>query len=193
MVAYGMIDTVGSGIKRMFVIQSQKFFPLPEYDLSDGRVKVSIIGKVLDINYARKLAQIPDLSLTDIILLDKVAKKKSLTVEEANYLKKNSLIEGRRPNYHISSAIAFAIGEQGKYMKQRGIDNNYCKKIIVEYLNKFGQGERNAFEQILLPKLPEVLNREQKKTKIKNILQAMRQDGVILLEGRLWKLSKSSN
>lgn len=193
MVAYGMIDTVGSGIRRMFIIQTKKFFPLPEYDLSDVKVKLSIVGKVLDINYAKKLAQIPDLSLTDIILLDKVAKKKSLSIEEASYLKKNKWIEGRRPNYHISSEIALAMGEQGKYMKQRGIDNDYCKKIIVEYLNRFGQGDRKAFEQILLPKLPEVLNRDQKKTKIKNILQSMRKEGIIILDDRLWKLSKSSN
>ena len=192
MVAYGMIDTIGSGIKRMFLIQKSKFFPLPEYDLTEGRVQVNIVGRVLDMNYARKLAQIPDLSLTDIILLDKVAKKKSLDIEEATYLKNNKWIEGRRPHYHISSEVALAIGEQGKYMKQRGIDNDYCKKMILEYLNKFGEGERKTFEQILLPKLPEVLNRDQKKTKIKNILQSMRKDGMIFLDGRLWKLSKSS-
>ena len=192
MVAYGMIDTVGSGIKRMFLIQREKFFPLPEYDLSDNKVKVSIAGRVLDVNYARKLAQIPNLSLPDIILLDKVAKKKSLTVQEANYLKANKWIEGRRPNYHISSEIALALGDQGKYMKQRGIDNDYCKKIIIEYLNRFGEGERSSFEQVLLPKLPEVLNKDQKKTKIKNILQSMRKEGVIVLDGRLWKLSKTS-
>ncbi len=192
MVSYGMIDTVGSGIKRMFLIQKSKFFPLPEYDTTEGRVQVNIVGRILDMNYAKKLAEIPDLSLKDIILLDKVAKKKLLTIEEANYLKENKLIEGRRPNYHISSEVALAIGEQGKYMKQRGIDNEYCKKIIIEYLNRFGEGQRSSFEQILLPKLPEVLNRDQKKTKIKNILQTMRKDGVITLEGRTWKLSKSS-
>ena len=56
MVNLNMIDTIGSGIKRLFNIQRNKFFPLPEYDLSDHKVKVTITGKVLDLNYARKLA-----------------------------------------------------------------------------------------------------------------------------------------
>ena len=40
-----MIDTIGSGIKKMFVIQRNKFFPLPEYSFDKGRVKVEITGK----------------------------------------------------------------------------------------------------------------------------------------------------
>jgi ATP-dependent DNA helicase RecG len=193
MVSYGMIDTVGSGIKRMFIIQRNKFFPLPDYDTSDNKVVVTVAGKVLDLNYARKLATVPDLSLQDIILLDKVAKRKKLTTEQAKALKVRKLIEGRRPNYHISSEVALAIGEQDKYIKQRGIDNDYCRKIILDYLEKFGEGHRKDFEKVLLSKLPELLNKEQKKTKVKNNLQALRKDNKIYLEGKKWKLVNSSN
>lgn len=35
MVNLNMIDTIGSGIKRMFFTQKKRFFPLPDYDLSD--------------------------------------------------------------------------------------------------------------------------------------------------------------
>jgi ATP-dependent DNA helicase RecG len=58
----------------MFNLQRKKLFPLPEYNISKDKVSVTIIGKVLDINYARKLARIPNLSLIDIMLLDKVQK-----------------------------------------------------------------------------------------------------------------------
>src|SRR5690606_16750507 len=51
MVNLNMIDTIGSGIKKMFVIQKDKFFPLPEYDLSNQKVTVSITGKIVDVNY----------------------------------------------------------------------------------------------------------------------------------------------
>ncbi|MXY96236.1 MAG: transcriptional regulator, partial [Gemmatimonadetes bacterium] len=74
MVNLNMIDTVGSGIRKMFMSQRRKLFPLPDYDLSGERVRVTIVGKVLDLNYARKLAQIPDLDLNTIILLDKIQK-----------------------------------------------------------------------------------------------------------------------
>ncbi len=74
MVNLSLIDTIGSGIRKMFEIQKSKFFPLPEYDFSDNKVKVTIFGKVLDINYARKLAGMPNLTLDEIIVLDKIQK-----------------------------------------------------------------------------------------------------------------------
>lgn len=73
MVNLNMIDTIGSGIKKMFIMQKDRFFPLPNYDLSENKVKLTIIGKVLDLNYAALLAiHKKDLSLKDIILLDAV-------------------------------------------------------------------------------------------------------------------------
>ena len=34
MVSLNMIDTQGGGIKRMFQVRRRRFFPLPDYDLS---------------------------------------------------------------------------------------------------------------------------------------------------------------
>ena len=191
MVNLNMIDTIGSGIKRMFLIQRNKFFPLPDYDLSNNKVQVAIIGKVLDVNYAQKLAEMPDLSLQEIIYLDKIAKHKGLSEKEARVLKQKSLIEGRKPNYHISSSVAEVTGETVDYMKQRGIDDKYCQKMILDYLRKFSKGTRSDFENLLLDKLPDVLDLQQKKNKIKNNLQALRKEGAIETQDKIWKLSKS--
>ena len=190
MVNLNMIDTTGSGIKRMFNIQRNKFFPLPDYDFSKNRVQVTIIGKVLDVNYARKLAQMPTLTLSEIILLDKVSKNKFITNDEAANLKSKDLIEGRKPNYHISVNVAKATGEKADYIKQRGIDDGYCQKIIIEYLEKFKEGKKQDFEKILIEKLPDVLDVQQKKNKIKNNLQALRKEGRVDIEGKVWKMSK---
>jgi ATP-dependent DNA helicase RecG len=191
MVNLNMIDTIGSGIKKMFLIQKSKFFPLPEYDLSNNKVQVTIIGKVLDLKYAHKLAEIPSLSLQELIYLDKVAKRKILTEEEARVLKQKKLIEGRKPNFHISSDVALVTGEQTSYMKQRGIDDGYCQKMILEYLEKFSRGDRENFETLLLDKLPDVLSTAQKKNKIKNNLQLLRKQGIIRVENKIWSLSRS--
>src|SRR3989338_2470565 len=94
-----MVDTAGGGIRKMFNYQRKLFFPMPEYDLSGGKVKVTVIGKVLDLDFARLLARNPNLSLEQIIELDKVKKKKKLTDEEIKNLKDFGLIEGRKPNY----------------------------------------------------------------------------------------------
>ena len=191
MVNLNMIDTTGSGIKRMFAIQRKKFFPLPDYDFSKNKVQVTIVGKVLDVNYARKLAQMPELSLDEIILLDKVAKNKNITNEEVKDLKTRGLIEGRKPNYHISANVAKATGEKVNYIKQRGIDDGYCQKMIIEYLNKFGIGSKKDFERLLLDKLPDVLDIQQKKNKIKNNLQTLRKQGVITPKGKEWIMSST--
>jgi ATP-dependent DNA helicase RecG len=191
MVNLNMIDTIGSGIKKMFMIQKRKYFPLPDYDTSDNKVKVTITGKVVDINYARKLATVSDLSLTDIISLDKVSKGKSLSAVEIRELKKKGLIEGRKPNFHIGASVARVTGEKGDYIKQRGIDDAYCQKIILDYLKQFGQGKRTDFENILLVKLPDVLDEIQKQNKVKNILQKLRKQGKITLnENRVWVLDE---
>jgi ATP-dependent DNA helicase RecG len=42
----------------------------------------------------------------------------------------------------------------------------------------------------VLDKLPEILDITQKKNKIKNILQSMKNQGNIKVEGKIWKMSK---
>ena len=53
MVSLNMIDTIGSGIKRMFLTQKRRFFPMPDFDLNTPeRVMVKISGKILDEKYS---------------------------------------------------------------------------------------------------------------------------------------------
>lgn len=189
MVNLNMIDTIGSGIKHMFSIQKNKFFPLPEYSFENDEVKVVITGKVLDVNYARKLAQMPELSLYDIMCLDKVQKNKVLTDGEIKQLRASKLIEGRKPNFYISSHVARQTGQQGSYMKMRGIEGDYCKKIILDYLTKFSIASRADFEDALLDKLSDVLTLPQKRNKVKNTLQALKKDGLITSKGKTWTMS----
>jgi ATP-dependent DNA helicase RecG len=190
MVGLNMIDTIGSGIKKMFLIQKNKYFPLPDFDTTNNKVQVQITGKIVDINYARKIAQMPVLTLNEIILLDKVAKHKLLNDTEIATLKSKKLIEGRKPNFHISSNVANVTGDRTDYIRQRGIDDSYCQKLITDYLQKFKVGKRENFEKILLDKLPDVLDIIQKKNKIKNNLQSLKKQGIIEPLGKSWTMSK---
>lgn len=70
--------------------QKNRYFPLPDYDISNRKLEVKITGKILDIKYARKLAQILDLLLSEIVLLDKVAKRKELKNTEVKQLKQKN-------------------------------------------------------------------------------------------------------
>ncbi|MFA6047259.1 MAG: RNA-binding domain-containing protein [Parcubacteria group bacterium] len=184
MVNVNMIDTIGSGIKKMFISQKNKFFPLPEYDLSGGKVKLTIIGKVLDVQYAKKLAQIPDLGLKIIIALDKVQKRKELNTYEAKELRRRDLIEGRSPNIYISSKVAVKTGEKSEYIKMRGFKDDHYKKMILEYLEKYKEASKNDIEKLILDILPKILDEQQKKNKIRNIVYAMsKKDKTIINKG----------
>lgn len=197
MVNLNMIDTIWSWIKKMFSLQKEKYFPLPEYNITNDRVSVTIIGKVLDINYARKLAKIPDLSLIEIMALDKVQKWKKLNKNEIKLLKKKNLIEWKSPNFIISSDIANKTGQKAEYMKLRGISDEYAKNMIIETINKFWRANRNDIEKILISKLPDILSEQQKKDKIKNLLQALKKSGKIIVDekskDRAWILISSTS
>ncbi|TLD43433.1 MAG: ATP-dependent DNA helicase RecG-related protein [Candidatus Jettenia ecosi] len=181
-----MVDTAGGGIRKMFNYQRERFFPMPEYDLSGEKVKVTVIGKVLDMDFAKVLARNPSLSLEQIIILDKVQKRKRLTEGEANYLKGLGLIEGRKPNYIISAKIAASLSNEdlkAQYIKHRGLDDEHYKKLIIEYLTKFGKSHRKELEQFLWTKLPDILTENQKKNKVTNLLSALRISGKIKNSG----------
>lgn len=191
MVNLNMIDTIGSGIKRMFLKQKERFFPLPDFDLSDPqKVVVKIAGRIWDENYTKLLMSKTDLDLKTVVLLDTVQKSLPITEEEIKYLKKLGLIEGNKRNFFISSKIAEITGGKAEYIKQRGIDDEYCKKIILDYLGKFEEGKREDFEKILLDKLPDVLDISQKQNKIKNNLQSLKRQGLIEPRGKVWTMSK---
>jgi ATP-dependent DNA helicase RecG len=190
MVNLNMIDTIGSGIRKMFIIQKKRFFPLPEYELNKDRVQVTIIGRVIDMAYAKKLAELPELTLEDIILMDSVQKNKALTDDQAKHLKSLNLIEGRKPNYHISVKVADHSGDRAQYIRNRAFDDRHYKKLILEYLEKFGNARRLDIDNLLDGKLPEVLDKNQQSNKVKNLLQAMRNEGLIKPNGKSWQMSK---
>ena len=141
MVNLNMIDTIGSGIRRMFTLQRQRNFPMPDYDLGEpNRVKVRVIGKVIDEKYTRMLTARNDLDLWDVIALDKVQKGKSVSEAEFKSLKAKKLVEGRRPNLFVSESVAVATETLVDYLKRRGIDKAYCQRIVIELLPEAGTG-----------------------------------------------------
>ena len=51
------------------------------------------------------------------------------------------------------------------------------------------EGKRADFENLLNDKLPELITNRQKRDKVKNLLQAMKHDSVIYLNGQTWRLN----
>jgi ATP-dependent DNA helicase RecG len=194
MVSLNMIDTIGSGIKRMYRLQSERFFPLPDYDFSEGKVKASLTGKMLDQDFARALIRNPDLTLSEIFMLDKVQKKKELTDEEIMQLKSKKLIEGRKPNFIIAEQVAIKSDQFSSYLKNRGFNQEYYKKLILEFIQRRKEGStKHEIRELIWEKLPNVLTNPQKENKISNILREMRLENLIVNLGSDTKSCWKSN
>lgn len=177
-----MIETQGGGIRKIFNHQRARFFPMPDFDLSDNKVKVTITGKILDEEFARILVKNPNLSLQDILLLDKVQKRQSLSSGEFQYLRKKGFIEGRKPNIFLSAKVIQPIDNEhlrSQYISNRSFDDEHFKKMIVDYLHQFGVAKRSAIDNLIMPKLSSVLTEKQKRGKVRNLLTALRITGLI--------------
>lgn len=184
MVGLGLIDTQGGGIKRMFETQRRRAFPLPDYDLSrQGEVRVGIAGRILDERYTRLLLQQPQLSLAQVMLLDRVQKGRIVSREEHKMLKAANLVEGRYPHLLISEAVARATGDRARHIRQRGFDKKYYLDLILELVRVHGPVSRKELDDLLLSKLPERMTEQQKRDKVRNLVQELRRDGQILNRG----------
>ncbi len=192
-----MIDTIGSGIKRMFKkAEGAAFLPMPDYDLSEpDRVKVRIIGKILDERFTRLLIAHTDLDLIDVILLDKVQKKQPIDEPAFRSLKRKGLVEGRKTSPYLSATVAAATDREAEYIHHRGSEKADCKQKVVNYLEQFGNAVRKKLEELLFPMLSTALNERQKQDFVKNLLQEMKREGLIKKSqgersNAVWVLSK---
>ena len=184
MVRLRMIDQIGSGIRRMFETQRERFFPLPDYIIdqhlqSKPRVEVHITGTILDIKYTKTLMQHNDLSLRQVLLLDRIQKQKKISAVDARHLKEKKLIEGRSPNYFISAKIAERTAQKAGYIHNRALDDDYYQRLIIEYLQQYKRASRQELNDLLLPKLSDALSLDQKQNKVRNLIQSLRREGVI--------------
>jgi ATP-dependent DNA helicase RecG len=179
MVNLGMVDTMGNGIINIFKFQRIRSFPMPDYDLSNNRVNVTIIGKVLDMDYASVLAKDSSLSLPEIIMLDKVQKKIKLTEFEFKHLKNKKLVEGIRPNIFISARVAQTTEQKAEYSKFRAFDKQYYLDLITKAVKEHTHLERKEIDELLWGKLPDWMNEKKKKIKINHLLTELSGNGVI--------------
>ncbi|TWU02223.1 RNA-binding domain-containing protein [Stieleria varia] len=196
MVGLGMIDTVGSGIKRIFQAQKKRSFPMPDYDFSTANeVKLVIQNSVLDERYTRMLMARADLSLWDVIALDKVQKNKPLTESEFKAVKTKRLIEGRRPNLFVSAEVAAATDDKEAYIRNRAFDKDYYKDLVKKYLSQYEEASRPQIDRLLQDKLSDALDEKQKKQFVTNLLQEMKRDGTVVADGTTrwakWRMSKT--
>jgi ATP-dependent DNA helicase RecG len=195
MAELNMIDTMGYGIHDMHARQARRYFPMPDYDLSDaGAVKLTIYGGVVDPAYSRLLIQKTDLALADVLALDRIQKKLPIPNKAVAQLKRLKLIEGRKPNYHVSATVAEATASKADYIRTWPQDDTFYAKLLTDYLEKFGQASRPEIGKLLTDKLSDALDDKQKYNKISSLLTKLRRAGVIVNTGSdtapCWRLAE---
>ena len=178
-----MVDTAGGGIKKIYNFQRARFFPLPDYDLANDKVKMVLSGKILDLEYARLLAQNKDLTLEEIMMLDKVQKKLPLTDFEEKHLKSKKLIEGRKPNFFISLKVAQKTGQKADYTKNKGFDKQYYLDLIIKAIKQHKELSRKEIDDLLWNKLPDWMSDKQKKNKVNNLIAELSRNKIITNTG----------
>ena len=194
MVELNMIDTIGSGIKRMYQYQRERYFPLPTYDLSDyDKVSLTIMGKILNEKYTEILAEF-DMDLNTVIILDKIQKGIKISKEDYNIVKKQNLVEGRYPNIYLSKNLSEETNEKERYIRNKAFDDKYYKDLIINFIGEYKKVKRSEIDNLLIDKISDVLSIEQKKRKIKYMLDTLKSENVIVNEregsNSYWKLLK---
>lgn len=149
MVKFNMIDTQSMGIRKVFRIQQEKYFPLPDFDIET------------------------------VFLIDRIQKHKEISKDAVKHLRKLGVIEGKMPNVYISAKIAESIDEKAQYVKNKGFDEDAYRKWIISYLETYKSGKKQDFIKLLKDKLPDTLDDKQKESKVRNLLKKLRAEGII--------------
>ena len=184
MAELNMIDIMGYGIHEMHVGQARRYFPMPDYDLTEpSAVRLTLHGAIVDAAYSRLLIQKTDLPLADILALDRVQKKLPLGDDALRRLRGAGLVEGRKPHLHVSASVAAATGGKADYIRTRAQDDAHYTRLVADYLREFGSASRKEIDDLLWPKLSDALTTEQKQNKVSNLLSALRRSGRIRNEG----------
>ena len=178
MVELDLIETLNSGLPKMFRLQKERFFPLPDFEFGQApdSVSVRIYGKTLDEKYVHALMSMTNLSLEDAILLDRVQKSLPLATEQIKHLRAKNLVGGRGAKIFISAQVAVATGQEVSYVNNKGLDAKHYKGLVLDLL-ALGAQPRQKINDLLLSKLPASIDGDlRRKEYIKNLLQEMARD-----------------
>lgn len=193
MVHFNMIDTVGRGIKKIYTLQRDRFFPMPDYDIDkeNRTVGVTIYGKMIDEKYSAILKSKDKLSLKECIWLDAIQKHRPITKEAIDHLRGRKLIEGKGTNLSISLGVARMTHQVAQYTKNKGLAYEALKKLILQLAHNAGEGgfkRVDAFEA-LEQALPSGKTSKAKQDYLGRVLSKMAEDDFLSVEGRKWYIT----
>jgi ATP-dependent DNA helicase RecG len=131
---------------------------MPTYDISDeNHTEVTLHGELINENYSRQLKKHPELSLDDVIALDKIQKKLPVSETEIQHLRELKLVAG------LASELQVA----GNYVK---ISYQDYKQMILDLITQNGSATRDDIVAMIIPTLSPDIPIEKRQKKISNII-----------------------
>lgn len=190
MVNFNMIDTVGRGIRKIFNEQWKRHFPMPDYEIDDDKkeVAVRLYGNAINQKYTTLLKEKKDLTLEDCILLDAVQKGHRISEEAAQELMRKGLVEGEYPDLSISLSVARQTKQLPEYTKVKGLERDKIKQMVLQFIQNAGE-EGTKLESVLeyiKDVLPSIKTLEQKRRMLRHLLEEMKDEKMIIVNGRTW-------
>jgi ATP-dependent DNA helicase RecG len=196
----GMIDKLGSGVKTMYETLRKKTFPFPtyRYDKEFDQTKLEIYGKEIDKKFTEILMNKSDLDFNTTIILDKIQKGRGeeVDINDAKKLKKEKLIEGKRPQYFLSKKVAEILDQKADYINKKGSSNDEIAQKILKLLKEFPRGcNRREIDQVCYHMISTLKNDKQKDKMIQNILTKLKKKEMIekingATRGVVWKIKR---
>lgn len=178
-----MIDAMGYGIRDIYQSQKSRYLPMPDYDIGGDHVSVRVYGNVVDEAYSRLLIANADMSIEDVVNLDRVQKHYPISSDAATHLRKLHYVEGRGKQMRISSHVAELTDKRAEYIQMRATDDAHLKGMIIDYLTRYHSASRADINKLLLPKMHEALNESERLSKVGNLLSSLRAKGKIVNRG----------
>jgi ATP-dependent DNA helicase RecG len=189
----GFVERAGQGMNLIFERMIRQSKALPSFAGSaEHSVRLHLDGLVRDPAFVRFLErvgaeQLRSFSTYDFLALDAIARDLPLTEPLRRRLP--ALVEigavemqgrGRGTRYFLSRALYDAIGRSGVYTRQKGLDHETNKALLVKHLEECG--EKGAPMMELCQVLPAMPRRA-----IQQLLQELRKDRRAVLGGtRRW-------
>ena len=88
------------------------------------------------------------------------------------------------PNLLVAADVAAAKGDKTAYIRNRAFDDAHYKKMIISFITEHGSTSRKDIDNLLLDKLSDALDEQQKKNKVRNLIYAMaNKDNTIVNKG----------
>ena len=189
----GLIERSGQGLNLMMESAVRQGKPLPSFaGTAAHEVRLTLEGGVRNPAFVRFMERLGEeklrsFSTLDYLALERLEQGKALSaelLERAPSLIAAGAVEalgrGKGVRHILSEALYATLGAKGTYTRQRGLDRNTNKALLVAHLTQQSpQGVPLAELRQVLPTLPE--------SSVRDLLRELRGEGKLVLRGeRRW-------